>query len=186
VTPTDRTTATDAEFVARFAPFDPALTAPVLPVTAWLQQLDELRAAATPGPWEPWTGSYGGVGASTPDGDIVLDYSTWVDNPEDHREAQALTALIVVAVNSLGQLTAAIRAVLTAHVPWYEIKGVRHEHTVNVSCEDVGCDGESCDGEHEVPACQECRWSDGDVDGYQFWPCPTVRAIRAAIGSVTA
>lgn len=110
MTPTDRTTASNAEFVARFAPFDPM--ASVLPVTAWLQQLDELRAAATPGPWEPWTGSYGGVGASTPDGDIVLDYSTWVDNPEDHRQAQALTALIVAAVNNLPQLTAAIRAVL--------------------------------------------------------------------------
>jgi hypothetical protein len=89
---------------------------------------------------------------------------------------------------------ALVAAVEELHRPWYEVDGVRHDHTVNVPCyEFAGCDGDvhhDCDASdgdgHEVPACSECRWSDGDVDGYLLWPCPTIRTVRALLAAHTA
>jgi hypothetical protein len=94
-------------------------------------------------------------------------------------------ALLAGPVAPLLAAQAAVERVRALHRPWYEINGVRHEHTVTVPCSEfAGCDGDghrdcdASDGEgHEAPACSECRWSDGDVDGFLLWPCPTVRAL---------
>lgn len=110
----------------------------------------------------------------------------------DELAARALPAapgLVTVVGRDFDALQAAVRAVLDKHVPWYEVNGLRHDHSVVVPCtEFADCDGDEhrdCDASdgdgHEVPACSECRWSDGDLDGYLLWPCPTVRAIAAAL-----
>jgi hypothetical protein len=80
-------------------------------LTTLLDQLDELRAKATPGPWSeaPWS-------------DTVVLPATWAAEavlPEDrgpfaaiYATSDADAALIVAAVNAVPQLTAAVRAVL--------------------------------------------------------------------------
>lgn len=91
---------------------------------------------------------------------------------------------------------AAARAIAALHVPWYEVNGVRHDHTVTAFGDDVpadhvcriGPEHQTChiypespeDSEHEVLACAECRQvtSDGET-GYLFWPCPTARILAA-------
>jgi hypothetical protein len=80
---------------------------------------------------------------------------------------------------------AALTRVAALHRPWYEVSGVQYEHAVLVPCyEFADCDGDfehdcpASDGDgHEVPACAECQWTDGDLTGYQRWPCATRRAL---------
>jgi len=71
-----------------------------------LDQLDALRAAATPGPWEHVTDDHGRKG---------VEHSVWSDSGECY-VAEVLpgpdAALIVAAVNSLPQLVAALRGVM--------------------------------------------------------------------------
>lgn len=90
--------------------------APVLPVTAWLDRLDQLRAEATPGPWFAWDRGVGWhLAVEDPDGPTNDEYGRPELLPEGDRTDLARgedAALIVAAVNDLPKLTAAIRAVL--------------------------------------------------------------------------
>ena len=145
------------------------------PLRAHLDEIEAALRAAGPEYPRPWRQDSGwGENVLAADGDTVAG----ADYP-------FLAALIVAAVNALPGLLAAVREQADAidkvrglHRPWYEINGVRHEHTVTAPCYEDDC---ACDGEgHEVPACSECRWSDGDVDGYLLWPCPTARLLSPA------
>lgn len=169
--------------------FDPiAALRRVADLTVLLDQLDAARAKATPGEWEQHGGdpSYviGAVGHE--DGEY-LDVADTAAFRKGSAQEAADAACIVAAVNALPRLTAALRAVLALHVPWYEINGVRHDHTVTATCADFDrCDGDAeheCDDpdEHERLACNECRDVFEDIDGYLFWPCPTVTAIASAV-----
>lgn len=90
------------------------------------------------------------------------------------------------------------KAVEALHRPWYEIDGVRHDHTVLVTGKDVpadhvcriGPEHQACitypgypdETEHEVLACVECRQTTQDGEpGHPLWPCPTIRAVRKAV-----
>lgn len=86
---------------------------------------------------------------------------------------------------------AQIAKVLARHVPWYEVQGVRHDHTLHVAWDDapkghvcrIGAQPEwdNCsreDEQHVVLACVECRGAtDEGETGYLFWPCSTVRDL---------
>lgn len=89
-------------------------TTPAPPLTALLDQLDQLRAAATPGPWLAWdapdvTAIAAGV-EHTPSGTPINPKAWVVDGASGLTDADA--ALIVAAVNAVPQLTTALRAVL--------------------------------------------------------------------------
>jgi len=88
----------------------PEPTAPS--VTAWLQQLDELRAAATPGPWAQQNDAPNLVYGDEVNGIFVCN--TGYDRATSPADSLPVAdaALIVAAVNALPQLTAAVRAVL--------------------------------------------------------------------------
>lgn len=76
-------------------------------VLALLDQLDQAREKATPGPWT--SDEYGLI--SGPDAPADVDH--WIASgiaPDDQ-------AAIVAAVNALPALTAALRAALDLHVP---------------------------------------------------------------------
>jgi hypothetical protein len=81
-------------------------------------------------------------------------------------------------------------ALLTLHRPWYEVNGVRYEHTVLVYeddlpkghvCRDLGTD-RCYDGEHYAVACCECRvfGAEADVTCYALWPCSTAALVLPA------
>jgi hypothetical protein len=84
-----------------------------------------------------------------------------------------------------------IAALLDLHKPWYEINGVRIDHTVVFGndvpeghvCR-VGTRFDSCEPaieEHYVLACVECRGTTEDGEpGYSLWPCPTARLAAGA------
>lgn len=162
----------------------------VTDLAALLDDLDQLRAAATPG---EWVNDSHEIYQAVPGLPEAVNAGDWigetcrVDDPRSDADA----ALIVAAVNAVPQLTTALRAVLGLHVPWYEAGGVRHDNTVRVGCnQNADCDGtgdlwcaESDGDGHEVLACYECRCVvDYDLDGFLLWPCPTAKAIRAALG----
>ena len=106
-----------------------------------LDRLDTALGAATAGPWEVWNGCYGAAGADDTEGNIVLDYSTWVDNPEDHAQAQALTTAIVALRNAAPGLLAALRA--AEALTYASDDGTEYEHNGHGPT----------DGEPECPAC---------------------------------
>lgn len=151
-------------------------------MTADLDELDRLLAAATVRPWTINLDAVGGADLVGFDGAYVMDELAAFYKDD--------AALIVAAVNALPALiaelrekTAAIARVKSLHVPWYEVDGVRHDNLVSVGCEQYpGCEGTAdneCqyDEQHEVPACYECRCVIDYLPGYLFWPCPTVRAL---------
>ena len=73
------------------------------PITELCDQLDQLRAAATPGTWSVSEDAIGGT-------DIVTSDEVYVSD-EMGAISKVDAALIVAAVNVLPQLTAALRAV---------------------------------------------------------------------------
>lgn len=116
-------------------------------ITQLLDQLDEAHAAATPGPWGMDEDAAGGYDLTRPDGDFLTDRLGALSLDD--------AALIVAAVNTLPQLTAAIRAVLGPHSPCCNPPSAWTETTA--ACDCSGC-----------PAGTE-------------WPCPTVSAITTAL-----
>lgn len=80
-----------------------------------LDQLDQLRAAATPGPWaQNGADPAYVIGQVSEDGEQYLDVAdagASVGIGEGWRKAEADAALIVAAVNALPKLTAKLRAV---------------------------------------------------------------------------
>lgn len=144
-----------------------------------LEALDQAHTAATRQTW-----------AATDPERPWLVFSPYRLGPVADCAHENDAAAIVAAHSALPGLTAVARAVLELHHPWYEAGGVRHDNTVTVSCSDFnGCDGTAdrwCavaeDDGHEVLACHECRCVvDYDLDGFLLWPCPTVRAVTAAL-----
>jgi hypothetical protein len=154
------------------------------PITALCDQLDQLRAAATPGEWHVAKGGLIDAGEY----DIVISggqvdcmarcYGGVSTIEGDNLPADA--ALIVAAINALPQLTAALRAVEALHAPveWHE-------------------EAEPGEGVFDptkplTPFCHECT-DDEYVDAIEFgdpidlssdvvsWPCPTVTAITEAL-----
>lgn len=91
----------------------------ISPLTALCGQLDQMRAAATPGEWSTYWGNRiaSGVLVTSPGG-VQLDYGIaslddrdHSDNEDNPASGEDDAALIVAAVNALPQLTAALRAV---------------------------------------------------------------------------
>jgi hypothetical protein len=128
--------------------------------------LDKLREAATPGPWmqHPADSAYV-IGEVVEDEEGPADYLDVADAggrpPGYPGSAVADAALIVAAVNALPHLTAAIRGVLAVHGA---IDAVQYL------------------GARQIPrrVCTGCGSDDGN---WQIWPCPTVRAITAALST---
>lgn len=117
----------------------------------------------------------------------------------------------VARIEDLARLgTAAVRreeelreGIEARHWPWYEVNGIRHDHTVMVYGADVpkghvcrvdGNDYDRCvidpefpeDGEHVVLACYECRCPTDDGDpGYLLWPCATAALLASSPAATT-
>jgi hypothetical protein len=117
-----------------------------------LDQLDALRAAATPGEWRHEHNDYGDewwFGGETRGGEEVINDQ--IVTGADH---SADAELIVAAVNALPRLTAALHAVLDLHEPAYTYGG-------QLVC--IGC-SDPTPGGVLVP-----------------YPCADVRAITAVL-----
>jgi cell division protein ZapA (FtsZ GTPase activity inhibitor) len=90
-------------------------------ITDRLDEIERLRAAATPGPWE--TTAWGGTDH---DGEGWAEYGVRLDDRGPvilgyDEQAQADAALIVAAVNAVPELVAAVRAVLALADRWDQV-----------------------------------------------------------------
>jgi hypothetical protein len=97
-----------------------------------LDQLDALRAAATPGEWRHEHNDYGDewwFGGETQGGEEVINDQ--IVTGADH---SADAALIVAAVNALPGLVAAVRTALAPHYP-VAVRDRKGQHTHDV-CSD--------------------------------------------------
>ena len=94
-------------------------------LTAWLDRLEAVREAATPGPWDTYSETYIGAGADR------FDYVGEVAVEED-------AELIVDAVNALPALVTLAREVLAAIDEW-ESEAGSHVITRSKRATLLGC-----------------------------------------------
>lgn len=119
--------------------------------------LDAIQAradAATEGPWE----AHQGFGCWAVQDDSCDEIAIVPDRPgiDDDPRAEANAAFIINARSDLPALIAALRAVEAVHVSTCEASG-------------MNCDNTVC----PVRICGPCG---------ETWPCPTITAIREALG----
>ena len=148
-----------------------------------LAQIEARADAATDGPWT-WASH------RTVDGDewAVFDPHDWA--LASNRDGWTPDAeFIAHARTDVPRLVAALRAVLDLHRPLrlYEHEDVcgrtDEEHCDERHVEFEGCEYYCLDHPTDYVMCAECRDVDGDSVDY---PCPTARAVEAALGEVAS
>lgn len=125
-------------------------------ITAWLDDAQAKVDAATEGPWDIETDSNAVVGPTL---SYAADRHRFFGVAEDVHLAGD-REFIADTRTRLPQAIAALRAVLDAHAPTDALMNPGRQERV-------------------VAVCTGCGTDDGN---WQRWPCPTARAIAAAIG----
>lgn len=134
----------------------------------WLDEAEQLAAAATEGPWASWFDQDGAthmngllmVGNAAA---VIPDGETWVEgvdvNPIAHTYTPEDREFIARSRTLLPQATKALWDVLAIHKPF-----------------------EWSFGYGPVQSCRHCAKM-GASEAQALWPCPTVRAITEALAS---
>ena len=152
-----------------------------------LAQIEARADAATDGPWEyRYLSPYKGGNVYEPSGYPLPGCTNCGDNEATYEEYDA--EFIAHARTDVPALVAALRAVLDLHK-------ARDEQVLATDCSAETCDCE--DGCQTVPikVCEHCMDLGDSAHHYAYeeggietviWPCPTVRAVEAALGEVAS
>lgn len=149
---------------------------------ARLAELAGLAEAATPGPWTVSRQLPSPVVASPVVDGARLDAHVLDINGN----AEADSAFIAVHSPSLaGAVWEGLRRIVELHNDQQVCVVYCGSNSKCDGTEDAPC-ADSNDGEHQYPACGECRASGSpdhyDDEFYFRYPCPTIKAVMAALG----